>query len=102
MGFDYKKVLLIGSTSGIGAALAETLVQNGVFVIGVGRRKERLEDFVQKHGSSKTDRRVYDVNDTDKASHSTGTLESSGADFQRPNPSSTKSSPPIQTSTSSS
>lgn len=68
MGFEYKKVLLIGATSGIGAAFAETLVQNGVFVIAVGRRKERLESFVQKHGTSKTDCRVYDVNDTDKVS----------------------------------
>ncbi|KAK4502321.1 hypothetical protein PRZ48_005746 [Zasmidium cellare] len=67
MGFDYKKVLLIGATSGIGAALADTLVQNGVFVIGVGRRKERLESFVQKHGSGKTDYRVFDVNDTHEA-----------------------------------
>ncbi|KAF2162881.1 hypothetical protein M409DRAFT_26736 [Zasmidium cellare ATCC 36951] len=67
MGFDYKKVLLIGATSGIGAALAETLVENGVFVIGVGRRRERLESFAQKHGSTKTDYRVFDVNDTDTA-----------------------------------
>lgn len=63
MGFQYKKVLLIGSTSGIGAALAETLVKNGVYVIGVGRRKERLEAFVKKHGASKADYRVFDVND---------------------------------------
>lgn len=68
MGFDYKKVLLIGATSGIGAALAETLVENGVFVIGVGRRRERLESFAQKHGSTKMDYRVFDVNDTDKVS----------------------------------
>lgn len=68
MGFAYKKVLLIGATSGIGAALAETLVKNGVFVIGVGRRKDRLESFVQKHGSTKTDYRVYDINETDNVS----------------------------------
>ncbi|CAK4023349.1 short-chain dehydrogenase oxidoreductase [Lecanosticta acicola] len=63
MGFQYKKVLLIGATSGIGAALADTLVQNGVFVIVVGRRRERLEDFVKKAGQQKADHRVHDVND---------------------------------------
>lgn len=73
MGFEYKKVLLIGATSGIGAAFADTLVKNGVFVIGVGRRKDRLESFVQKHGSAKTDFRVHDINDTDKVNSSPST-----------------------------
>lgn len=63
MKFHYKKVLLIGATSGIGAALARTLVQNGVFVIAVGRRKERLEAFVEDAGQTKADLRVHDVND---------------------------------------
>lgn len=66
MGFEYKKVLLVGATSGIGAALADTFVKNGVFVVGVGRRKDRLESFVEKHGSSNADYRVYDINDTEK------------------------------------
>ncbi|EME81376.1 uncharacterized protein MYCFIDRAFT_198121 [Pseudocercospora fijiensis CIRAD86] len=63
MGFQYKKVLLIGPTSGVVAVLAETLFQNDVFVIGVGRRKEHLEEFVNKHDSSNTKHRDFDIND---------------------------------------
>jgi short-subunit dehydrogenase involved in D-alanine esterification of teichoic acids len=61
MSFGYKKVLLVGATSGIGLALAERLVDNGVFVIVLGRRKERLDAFVAKHGKDKADMRVYDA-----------------------------------------
>ena len=68
MGFQYKKVLLIGATSGIGAALADTLIKNGVFVVAVGRRKDRLEEFVAKRGSQKADYRVHDVNDLEAVS----------------------------------
>ncbi|KAK4623785.1 hypothetical protein CLAFUW4_06421 [Fulvia fulva] len=50
MSSPYKKVLLIGATSGIGARFAQTLVDNDVFVIVVGRRQDRLGAFVQKNG----------------------------------------------------
>ncbi|EME45517.1 hypothetical protein DOTSEDRAFT_87848 [Dothistroma septosporum NZE10] len=63
MTFPYKNVLLIGATSGIGARFAQTLIDNDVFVIGVGRRKDRLEAFVQKAGKEKADYRVHDMND---------------------------------------
>ena len=53
MPFQYKKVLVIGATSGIGKALASRLVQEGSYVIVVGRRKENLEAFVHEHGSEK-------------------------------------------------
>ncbi|KAL1976827.1 hypothetical protein VTN31DRAFT_3109 [Thermomyces dupontii] len=53
MAFPYKKVLILGATSGIGLAFAERLVQRGIFVIVTGRRKENLNNFVQKHGSDK-------------------------------------------------
>lgn len=69
--FQYKKVLLLGSTSGIGAALADKLVENGVFVIGVGRREDRLKAFVSKHGQQKADYRVLDINDLKAVSFST-------------------------------
>ncbi|KAF7169689.1 hypothetical protein CNMCM5623_002353 [Aspergillus felis] len=50
MAFPYKHVLLIGATAGIGHAMADRLVQAGVKVTAVGRRKHRLDEFVQKHG----------------------------------------------------
>lgn len=50
--------------SGIGQALAAKLVENGVSVIAVGRRKERLEDFAKQHGSNSkatVDTAVFDI-----------------------------------------
>lgn len=52
MSFPYKHVLLVGATSGIGLAMATRLVKEGVKVTVVGRRKERLEQFVQENGSN--------------------------------------------------
>ncbi|KAI8165099.1 putative oxidoreductase DltE [Colletotrichum sp. SAR 10_70] len=53
MTLPYSKVLLVGATSGIGAALADKLVENGIFVIAAGRRKENLDKFVATHGTHK-------------------------------------------------
>ncbi|KAL0934380.1 putative short-chain dehydrogenase [Colletotrichum truncatum] len=61
MALPYKKVLLVGATSGIGAALADKLVENGTFVIAAGRRKENLEKFVAKHGVHKAAGSVVDI-----------------------------------------
>ncbi|OTB09482.1 hypothetical protein M426DRAFT_316031 [Hypoxylon sp. CI-4A] len=66
MPFPYKNVLLIGATAGIGLALAERMIENGIFVIGVGRRKERLDAFVAKHGSDKAAGSQFDITDFDK------------------------------------
>ena len=49
MAFPYKHVLLIGATSGIGKAMAERLVAEGVKVTAVGRRKDALEEFENAH-----------------------------------------------------
>ncbi|KAH7111815.1 hypothetical protein B0J11DRAFT_598463, partial [Dendryphion nanum] len=64
MSFGYKHVLLVGATSGIGAAMADKLVLEGAKVIAVGRRQERLDAFVQKHGPEKASAVKYDVTDT--------------------------------------
>ncbi|KAK4239142.1 hypothetical protein C8A03DRAFT_32823 [Achaetomium macrosporum] len=64
MSFNYKRVLLVGATSGIGAAMADKLVVEGAKVIAVGRRQERLDAFVQKHGPEKASAVRYDINDT--------------------------------------
>ncbi|PMB65541.1 putative oxidoreductase DltE [Beauveria bassiana] len=63
MGFPFKTVLLVGATSGIGAGLADKLVQEGSKVIAVGRRQDRLDAFVQKHGAEKSSAIKYDVTD---------------------------------------
>ncbi|KAI1801289.1 NAD(P)-binding protein [Daldinia bambusicola] len=66
MGFPYKTVLLVGATAGIGLAMAERMIENGIFVIGVGRRKERLDAFVAKHGSEKAAASQFDITEFDK------------------------------------
>ncbi|SPQ24266.1 24ef7a7e-2341-47dc-8cb3-e8a86d3d2e6f [Thermothielavioides terrestris] len=63
MSFNYKRVLLVGATAGIGAAFADKLIQEGAKVIAVGRRQERLDAFVQKHGPEKASGVRFDVND---------------------------------------
>lgn len=63
MSSPYKHVLIIGATSGIGAALADKFVLEGAKVIAVGRRQDRLDAFVQKHGADKASAVKYDVTD---------------------------------------
>ncbi|KAK1675221.1 hypothetical protein BDP55DRAFT_704411 [Colletotrichum godetiae] len=55
--------LLVGATSGIGAAMADKLVENGAKVIAVGRRQERLDAFAKKHGSIKAASIRFDITD---------------------------------------
>ncbi|KAL3465537.1 hypothetical protein BJX64DRAFT_275136 [Aspergillus heterothallicus] len=66
MSFPYKHVLIIGATSGIGRAMAERFVQNGAKVIVVGRRKDRLDEFVAKHGEDKASAIVFDISQLDE------------------------------------
>ncbi len=66
MAFPYKHVLLIGATAGIGRAMADRLVQDGVTVTAVGRRKERLDEFVSKHGESKAKAVQFDITKLDE------------------------------------
>jgi Short-chain alcohol dehydrogenase of unknown specificity len=63
MTFPYKHVLLVGATSGIGRAMADRLIQAGIKVTAVGRRKQRLEEFIEKHGEEKASAINYDVSD---------------------------------------
>ncbi|CAG2007470.1 unnamed protein product [Fusarium graminearum] len=57
----YKKALVIGATSGIGAALASKLVKNGTKVVVVGRRWKRLQEFVKTHGSDVSSAITFDI-----------------------------------------
>lgn len=63
MPFTYKSVLIVGATSGIGAGLADKLVAEGSKVIAVGRRQDRLDEFVKKHNSAKAAAIRYDITD---------------------------------------
>ena len=63
MPFQYKNVLMIGATSGIGASLADRLIQEGTRVIAVGRRQDRLDEFVSKHGQDKASSVKFDISD---------------------------------------
>jgi len=66
MALKYSKVLVIGATSGIGLAYAEKIVGDGKKVIVVGRRKENLDAFVEKHGKDKAEAVVFDITQLDK------------------------------------
>lgn len=63
MSFPYKTVLVLGATSGIGLALAEKMIENGSHVIAVGRRQEKLNEFVEKHGKDKSSSIKFDITD---------------------------------------
>ncbi|KAI4145623.1 MAG: hypothetical protein LQ341_002330 [Variospora aurantia] len=63
MSFPYKCVLLVGATSGIGAGMAEKLIREGSKVIAVGRRQDRIDQFVRKHGN-RAGGIAYDIDDS--------------------------------------
>jgi NADP-dependent 3-hydroxy acid dehydrogenase YdfG len=63
MSFPYKHALIVGATAGIGAALADKFILEGIKVIAVGRRQDRLDAFVQKHGPEKASGVQFDVTD---------------------------------------
>ncbi|KUJ13967.1 oxidoreductase [Mollisia scopiformis] len=67
MAFPYKHVVLIGATSGVGKGMAESLVESGVKVTAVGRRQDRLNEFVNKYGKDKADGAVFDIAEYQKA-----------------------------------
>ncbi|KAL7814469.1 hypothetical protein V8C26DRAFT_403902 [Trichoderma gracile] len=64
MVFQYKRILLVGATAGIGAALADKFIEEGGSkVIAVGRRQDRLDAFVAKHGPERASAIQFDVTD---------------------------------------
>ncbi len=65
MSFPYNTVLVLGATSGIGLALSEKMIENGSYVIAVGRRKKNLDEFVEKHGKGKTSTVEFDITELD-------------------------------------
>ncbi|KAI0479981.1 short chain dehydrogenase [Xylaria cf. heliscus] len=65
MGWPYKTVLMLGCTAGLGVAMAERMMENGSFVIAVGRRQDRLDEFAAKHGPDKVATSRFDISDLD-------------------------------------
>ncbi|ELQ32538.1 hypothetical protein MGG_10233 [Pyricularia oryzae 70-15] len=64
MPFPYKTVLITGATAGIGRAWTERMVENGVFVVAVGRRRDRLDELAARFGD-KIGVEEHDVADLD-------------------------------------
>ena len=63
MTFPYKRVVVIGATSGIGHAMANRLIKEGSKVVAVGRRQDRLDAFVREHGKDKAASARLDIGD---------------------------------------
>lgn len=66
MAFQYKHVLLIGGTSGIGRAMADRLIKADAKVTVVGRRHDRIDDFVKAHGEDKASGIAFDISKVDE------------------------------------
>jgi NADP-dependent 3-hydroxy acid dehydrogenase YdfG len=66
MPFPYKHVLIIGATSGIGRAMADHFIAQGLKVTAVGRREERLKEFVAQHGNDKASSMTFDIEKLDE------------------------------------
>ncbi|CAK7212601.1 hypothetical protein SCUCBS95973_001519 [Sporothrix curviconia] len=65
MPFPYKTVLVTGATSGIGQALVERMLTagDGIFVIAVGRRQDRLDALQARFGADRVAVENVDVGD---------------------------------------
>ncbi|CUS15654.1 unnamed protein product [Tuber aestivum] len=65
MQFTYRSILVFGATSGIGYGLSEKFLAEGRKVVLVGRRKDRLEEFIGryegKYGKERMGYYVFDV-----------------------------------------
>ncbi|KAJ9604917.1 hypothetical protein H2200_010306 [Cladophialophora chaetospira] len=69
MPFPYKKIVVLGATSGIGEALARRLVEDGSFVIAVGRRKNNLDKLVHEYGHEKIQAVPFDITKLESIPH---------------------------------
>ncbi|KAI1747279.1 short chain dehydrogenase [Xylaria castorea] len=65
MGWSYKTVLMLGCTAGLGVAMADRMIENGSFVIAVGRRQDRLDEFAARHDPDKVATSQFDISDLD-------------------------------------
>src|SRR3546814_13509738 len=58
-----KTVWITGATSGFGAATVQRFVAGGWRVIASGRRAERLQQLVERHGADHVHAAAFDVRD---------------------------------------
>jgi len=58
-----KTVWITGATSGFGAAAVERFVAGGWRVIASGRRADRLQQLVERHGAERVHAAAFDVRD---------------------------------------
>ena len=84
MSWPYKKVLVVGATSGIGEALAAQCVQAGSQVIVSGRRQEKLNDFVRQHGKEQSAVAPFDITVLDKIPEFAAKCSAMHASSERP------------------
>lgn len=63
---DKKIAVITGASSGIGAATAETLAENGWHVVVAARRKERLDGVAEKTGGTAIELDVTDQASVDR------------------------------------
>lgn len=71
-------VLVTGATAGFGAAMAERFAGAGWRVIACGRRAERLQPLVDRHGADRVHAAAFDIRDADAMHEALGALP---ADF---------------------
>ncbi|MGW4340342.1 SDR family NAD(P)-dependent oxidoreductase [Rhodococcus koreensis] len=60
-----KTVLVTGATSGLGRGFAQTLIEHDARVVAVGRRREALDELVDKYGSDVVLPLTVDVTDSE-------------------------------------
>jgi NADP-dependent 3-hydroxy acid dehydrogenase YdfG len=74
----YRQVLII---AGIGEALAEKLISEGSFVIVTGRRKENLDQFIERNGSDKAEAFEFDISKLDNIPSTLGKITKAHKDI---------------------
>ena len=63
-----RTVLITGATSGFGAAAVERFLADGWRVVATGRRAERLQALVERHGDARLHVAAFDIRDADAMS----------------------------------
>jgi serine 3-dehydrogenase len=60
-----KIILITGGTSGFGAATVDRFVEGGWRVVTTGRRADRLQALVERHGAERVHALAFDIRDAD-------------------------------------
>src|SRR5690606_41661615 len=60
-----KTLLVTGATAGFGAAIVERFVSNVWRIVATGRRAERLQALVDRHGPDRVHAAAFDIRDLD-------------------------------------